>query len=65
MAVPTPGARKVTSADDGDDLTVTFNVTIPHGDDGETGTVNTNNTQGITAALDSLTVTLTQDNPNP
>jgi alternate signal-mediated exported protein len=60
-----PSTRKVTSADNGTDLTATFDVTIPYGTD-ESGTpkVNANDTQAITAALDSLTVTLTQDDPN-
>lgn len=60
-----PSTQKVTSADGGKALTATFIVTIPYGTN-QSGTpiVNGNDTQGITAALDNLTVTLTQDNPN-
>jgi alternate signal-mediated exported protein len=60
-----PVTGKVTSADDGKDLTATFTVTIPYGtNETASTTINANDTQGITAALDALTVTLTQDNPN-
>jgi alternate signal-mediated exported protein len=61
----TPGTDHVTSADDGKELTATFDVTIPYGTD-EAGAppINANDTQTVEAALDSLTVTLTQDDPN-
>ncbi|WP_332666443.1 alternate-type signal peptide domain-containing protein [Aeromicrobium sp.] len=51
----------ITSADGGETITATFQVTIPFGTD-ETGApiINGNDTQGITATLDALTVTLTQ-----
>ena len=51
----------ITSADGGQTITATFEVTIPFGTD-ETGApiVNGNDTQGIVATLDALTVTLTQ-----
>ena len=66
-AVPTPIADggTVTSANDGDTITATFVVTIPYGTD-ESGTpvVNGNDTQNITATLDTLTVTLTQVDPS-
>lgn len=52
----------ITEANDGAVLSTTFEVAIPYGD---TTAVNTNDMQGITATLDSLTVTLTQANPNP
>jgi alternate signal-mediated exported protein len=51
----------VTSANDGDTITATFDVTIPFG----TTTVNGNDTQDIVATLNTLTVTLTQVDPNP
>jgi alternate signal-mediated exported protein len=61
----TPATRKVTSADDTKSLTARFDVTIPYGTN-ESGSpkINANDTQTIEAALDSLTVTLTQDDPN-
>lgn len=66
-AVPAPIGAGGTITDDnnGDVLTVDFDVTIPFGTD-ETGTplVNANDTQSIVATLDTLTVTLTQTNPN-
>jgi alternate signal-mediated exported protein len=51
----------ITSADGGQTITATFEVTVPFGTD-ETGDpkVNSNDTQGIVATLDQLTVTLTQ-----
>ena len=51
----------ITSADGGQTITASFEVTIPFGTD-ETGSpiINGNDTQGITATLDALTVTLTQ-----
>ena len=65
--VPTPIANTglVTSANDGDTITVTFDVTIPYGTN-EIGTpiVNGNDTQNITASLNTLTVSLEQVNPN-
>lgn len=56
----------ITSADDAKVVTATFDVTIPYGTD-ETGTpkVNANDTQNIVATLNTLTVKLTQANPNP
>jgi len=51
----------VTSGDDGGTITATFVVTIPYGD---ATTINANDTQDIVAALDALTVTLTQTDPN-
>ncbi|GCD88794.1 alternate-type signal peptide domain-containing protein [Nocardioides sp. LS1] len=55
----------VTSADDNKVITIKYVVTVPFGTD-EAGIppVNANDTQGITSTLDTLTVTLTQDNPN-
>jgi alternate signal-mediated exported protein len=61
----TAGQTVVTSADDGETLTVAFVVTFPFGD---ATTINVNDTQGLTTTLDALTVTLTQSqnaaNPN-
>jgi alternate signal-mediated exported protein len=55
---------KLTSSDNGKTLTAKFVVTMPYG----TTTVNANDTQNLTATLNALTVTLTQDtlaaNPN-
>jgi alternate signal-mediated exported protein len=48
----------VTSANDGKFVTADFVVTFPYGD---ATTENLNDTQGLTATLDTLTVTLTQD----
>lgn len=48
----------VTSADDTKLVTATFVVTFPFGDG---TTENLNDTQGLTATLDTMTVTLTQD----
>ncbi len=55
----------LTSADNGKVITAKFVVTMPYG----SPTVNGNDTQGLTATLNQLTVTLTQDqssgnNPN-
>lgn len=70
-AIDGPDARTitnggtVTSADGGQTITATFNVTIPYGtNEGAATVINGNDTQGITATLDELTVTLTQVNPN-
>lgn len=71
FAIDGPNARAlangatVNSEDDGSTITATFDVTIPFGTD-ESGTpiVNGNDTQNLTATLDTLTVTLTQDDPN-
>lgn len=57
---------KVTSANDGQTLEATFTVTIDYGTAGadlavDNDGVNDNITQSTTAALDALTVTLTQD----
>jgi alternate signal-mediated exported protein len=55
---------KLTSADNGRTLTAKFVVTMPYG----SPTVNANDTQNLTATLNALTVSLTQDslgaNPN-
>ena len=55
---------KLTSADNGRTLTAKFVVTMPYG----TAAVNANDTQNLTATLNALTVSLTQDtlaaNPN-
>jgi len=55
---------KLTSSDNGKTLTAKFVVTMPYG----STTVNTNDTQNLTATLNALTVSLTQDslgaNPN-
>jgi len=56
-----PLGGTVTDADDGKTLAATFEVTIPYGDE---DTVNANDTQDITATLDTLTVSLTQQDPN-
>lgn len=55
----------VTSANNGDTITATFVVTIPKGTD-QSGApvVNGNDTQSITASLDTLTVGLEQVAPN-
>lgn len=55
----------ITSANNGDTVTATITVAFPYGTD-ESGTpkVNANNTQGDTAVLDDIAVTLTQSNPN-
>lgn len=55
----------LTSADDGKSITAKFVVTMPYG----STSVNANDTQKLTATLDELAVTLTQDqssgnNPN-
>lgn len=55
------GATPITEANDTDALVATLLVTIPYGND---TTINTNDTQNITAALADLTVTLTQTDPN-
>ncbi|OUZ12571.1 hypothetical protein BHE97_02430 [Aeromicrobium sp. PE09-221] len=52
----------ITEANDGDTLAATFLVEFPYGD---ATTTNVNDTQDITATLDTLTVTLTQVDPNP
>lgn len=56
----------ITSADNTDTLTATFVATIPFGTD-ETGVpkVNANDTKSIVATLNTLTVAVTQVNPNP
>ncbi|KAA1424121.1 alternate-type signal peptide domain-containing protein [Nocardioides antri] len=54
----------VTDADDGETLTVAFEVDIPFGTADPTG-INDNDMQGVVATLDTLTVTLTQVDPNP
>lgn len=51
---------KLTSADDAKTLTAKFVVTMPYGN---TTTINANDTQNLTATLNALTVTLTQDAP--
>jgi len=54
----------ITDADDGETLTVAFVVDIPFGTADPTG-INDNDMQDVTATLDTLTVTLTQVDPNP
>ncbi len=54
----------VNSADNGSTLTATFNVTVPYGTNETAPKVNANDTQGLTATLDTLTVKLTQADPN-
>ncbi|MCW2830433.1 MAG: hypothetical protein JWP31_1125 [Aeromicrobium sp.] len=54
-------ADTVTSADDGGTITATFVVTIPFGNE---TTINANDTQEVLAELDTLTVSLTQVDPN-
>ncbi len=54
----------ITDADGGETLTVDFVVTIPFGTADPAG-INDNDMQGVEATLDTLTVTLTQVDPNP
>lgn len=54
----------ITDADDGETLTVAFVVDIPFGTADPAG-INDNDMQGVEATLDTLTVTLTQVDPNP
>jgi len=54
----------ITDADGGETLTVAFVVDIPFGTADPTG-INDNDMQGVEATLDTLTVTLTQVDPNP
>lgn len=54
----------ITDANGGETLTVTFVVDIPFGTADPTG-INDNDMQGVAATLDTLTVTLTQVDPNP
>ncbi|EFQ83858.1 hypothetical protein HMPREF0063_10574 [Aeromicrobium marinum DSM 15272] len=69
---PAADGDTITSADDGAEVVVTFLVDIDYGTADDpfgsaaptTPGVNGNLTQGITAALDDLTVTLTQVDPN-
>jgi len=55
----------VTSANDGQTVVARIEVTFPYGD---ATTINANDTQGLTATLNTITVSLTQDqtatNPN-
>lgn len=66
---------EITSANNGQTLTVTFLVDIDYGTDengldrdgnvvGDGTTINGNATQSITASLDDITVSLTQNDPN-
>lgn len=50
-------SNTITSANDGDVITAAITVDFPFGD---AATINANDTQGILAALDDITVTLTQ-----
>lgn len=52
---------KVTSLHDGDTLTAAITVTFPYGN---ATTSNANDTQNLVAQLDTLTVSLVQDDPN-
>ena len=54
----------VTDGDDGETLSVAFVVDIPFGTADPAG-INDNDMQGVEATLDTLTVTLTQVDPNP
>lgn len=54
--VPFSAADVITELDDGKTLTAQITVTFPFG----SGTVNANDTQGLTASLNGLTVALTQ-----
>lgn len=55
----------LTSANDGQTITVTYVVTIPYGNAlVGAGSINGNATQTLVTDLDDLTVTLTQDDPN-
>lgn len=54
----------ITPANDGDTVVATIDVDLPFGTD-ESGSVNTNDTRGITAALADIDITLTQTDPNP
>lgn len=56
-ATPLTDGDAITSSDNGKTLEATFTVTFPFGD---ATTINANDTQNWTAALDNLTVTLTQ-----
>lgn len=62
---PLAATDKLTQANNGNVLTATIKVTFPYGN---ATTVNANDTENVTAALDNLTVTLTQNlstaNPN-
>jgi alternate signal-mediated exported protein len=61
---PFTSSSVITELDDGKTLTAQVTVTFPFG----SGSINANDTQGLTAALDGLTVALTQtatgENPN-
>ncbi|MDO9457444.1 alternate-type signal peptide domain-containing protein [Nocardioides sp.] len=59
-------AGVIDSRDNTGVLTATFVATVPFGTD-ETGTpkINANDTQNLVATLNTLTVSLTQINPNP
>lgn len=58
-------SAQVTSADNGKTVTATLTVTFPYGT-AETGSpaVNTNSSQGDTAVLNDIAVSLVQNNPN-
>lgn len=62
--VPLADGGVVTDANDGQTLTVVFDVAIPFGTADPAG-INDNDMQGVVATLDTLTVTLTQVDPNP
>lgn len=61
---PIADGGTITDANDSDTLTVAFVVDIPYGTADPTG-VNDNDMQNVEATLDTLTVTLTQADPNP
>ncbi len=54
----------ITDDNGGDTLTVAFEVSVPYGTADPSG-INDNDMQGVVATLDTLTVTLTQVDPNP
>lgn len=61
---PIADGGTITDANGGDTLTVAFDVDIPFGTADPTG-INDNDMQGVEATLNTLTVTLTQADPNP
>lgn len=62
--VPLADGAVITDADGGKTLTVVFDVDIPFGTADSTG-INDNDMQSVVDTLDTLTVTLTQVDPNP
>ncbi len=61
---PIADGGTITDDDGGETLTVRFDVSIPYGTADPAG-INDNDMQGVEATLDTLTVTLTQVDPNP